>query len=69
MAYTMAENLLTRRILAGKPVRAGDFLEARIDGWMCHYHANDSLYEMAVQGGFKDRLRGARANRYGQGTV
>lgn len=56
MAQTMAEKLLTRHNLSGKPVRAGDFLEARIDGAMCHYHAADPLHEMAVQSGFQDGL-------------
>src|SRR3954454_4453290 len=35
---TMAEKLLSRHNLAGGPVHAGDILEARIDGAMCHYH-------------------------------
>ena len=56
MKQTMAEKLLTRHNLSGKPVRAGDFLEARIDGAMCHYHASDPLHEMAVQSGFKEGL-------------
>lgn len=56
MAQTMAEKLLTRHNLSGKPVRAGDFLEARIDGAMCHYHATDPLHEMAMQSGFQDGL-------------
>jgi len=52
----MAEKLLSRHNLAGKPVRTGDFLEARIDGAMCHYHASDSMIEAAHQAGFKDGL-------------
>jgi 3-isopropylmalate/(R)-2-methylmalate dehydratase large subunit len=52
----MAEKLLSRRNLAGKEVRAGDFLEARIDGAMCHYHAGESMWDMAVEAGFKDGL-------------
>lgn len=56
MAQTMAEKLLTRHNLAGKPVRAGDFLEARIDGAMCHYHAGEPMHDMAVEAGFKDGL-------------
>jgi len=56
MPQTMAEKLLTRHNLSGKPVRSGDFLEARIDGAMCHYHASDPLHEMAVQSGFKEGL-------------
>lgn len=56
MALTMAEKLLSRRNLAGKEVRAGDFLEARVDGAMCHYHAAESMVEMAAEAGFKDGL-------------
>jgi len=56
MAQTMAEKLLSRRNIAGKEVRAGDFLEARIDGAMCHYHAGDSMVDMAAEAGFKDGL-------------
>jgi 3-isopropylmalate/(R)-2-methylmalate dehydratase large subunit len=52
----MAEKLLTRHNLAGKPVQAGEFLEAKIDGAMCHYHAADSMIEAAHQAGFKDGL-------------
>ncbi len=53
---TMAEKLLTRHNLAGAPVYAGDFLEAKIDGAMCHYHADEPMHELAVQAGFKDGL-------------
>lgn len=56
MSQTMAEKLLTRHNLAGKPVRAGDFLEARIDGAMCHYHAGEPMHDMAIEAGFKDGL-------------
>jgi len=56
MAQTMAEKLLSRHNIAGKEVRAGDFLEARIDGAMCHYHAGESMVDMAVEAGFKDGL-------------
>lgn len=56
MAQTMAEKLLTRNNLAGKAVRAGEFVDARIDGAMCHYHAADSMVEAARQAGFKDGL-------------
>jgi 3-isopropylmalate/(R)-2-methylmalate dehydratase large subunit len=52
----MAEKLLTRHNLSGEPARAGDFVEAKIDGAMCHYHAADPLHEMAVQAGFKEGL-------------
>ena len=56
MALTMAEKLLSRHNLADREVRAGDFLEARIDGAMCHYHASEPMVEMAQQAGFKDGL-------------
>jgi homoaconitase/3-isopropylmalate dehydratase large subunit len=56
MAQTMAEKLLTRRNLAGKSVAAGDFVEARIDDAMCHYHASESMRDMAVEAGFKGGL-------------
>ncbi|HSB48427.1 MAG TPA: aconitase family protein, partial [Burkholderiales bacterium] len=56
MAQTMAEKLLTRHNLTGRPVCAGDFLEARIDGAMCHYHAGEPMHDMAVEAGFKDGL-------------
>ena len=56
MAQTMAEKLLSRHNLAGKAVRAGDFLEARIDGAMCHYHAGEPMRDMAIEAGFKDGL-------------
>lgn len=56
MAQTMAEKLLTRKNLAGKVVQAGDFVDARIDGAMCHYHAGEPMYDMALEAGFKDGL-------------
>ena len=56
MALTMAEKLLTRHNLADAEVRAGDFLEARIDGAMCHYHAAEPMVDMAREAGFKDGL-------------
>jgi 3-isopropylmalate/(R)-2-methylmalate dehydratase large subunit len=56
MAQTIAEKLLTRHNLSGKPARAGEFIEARIDGAMCHYHAAEPMHEMALEAGFKDGL-------------
>lgn len=56
MAQTMAEKLLTRHNLAGEAVRAGDFVDARIDGAMCHYHAGEPMHDMALEAGFKDGL-------------
>lgn len=56
MAYTMAEKLFARHSLAGQPVRAGDIVEARIDGAMVHYHASEPMHELAVEAGFKDGL-------------
>jgi 3-isopropylmalate/(R)-2-methylmalate dehydratase large subunit len=52
----MAEKLLTRHSLSGKPAHAGDFIEARIDGAMCHYHAAEPMHDMALEAGFKDGL-------------
>lgn len=56
MTQTIAEKLFSRHNLAGQPVRAGDILEARIDGAMVHYHASEPMHELAVQAGFKDGL-------------
>lgn len=56
MAQTMAEKLLSRHNLAGKPVQAGEIMEARIDGAMCHYHAAEPMHDLALQAGFKDGL-------------
>ena len=56
MAYTMAEKLFARHSLAGKPVRAGDIVEARIDGAMVHYHASEPMHDLALEAGFKDGL-------------
>lgn len=56
MGLTMAEKLLSRNNLAGEPVRAGDLVEARIDGAMCHYHASEPLHDLAIQAGFKEGL-------------
>ena len=53
---TMAEKLLSRHNLAGTPVYAGDIIEARIDGAMCHYHAAEPMHDLALQAGFKDGL-------------
>jgi 3-isopropylmalate/(R)-2-methylmalate dehydratase large subunit len=56
MSQTVAEKLFSRHNLTGKPVRAGDILEARITGAMMHYHANEPMHDLAVQAGFKDGL-------------
>jgi 3-isopropylmalate/(R)-2-methylmalate dehydratase large subunit len=56
MKQTMAEKLLTRHNLAGEPVAAGAFLDARIDGAMCHYHAAESMHDMALDAGFNEGL-------------
>lgn len=56
MAQTIAEKLLTRHNLKGEMVRAGDFLEARIDGAMCHYHASEPMHDMAIEAGFENGL-------------
>jgi 3-isopropylmalate/(R)-2-methylmalate dehydratase large subunit len=56
MGQTIAEKLLSRHNLSGEAVHAGDLIEARIDGAMCHYHANEPMMDIAVQAGFKDGL-------------
>ena len=56
MAQTMAEKLLSQHNLAGTPVCAGDIIEARIDGAMCHYHAAEPMHDLALQAGFKHGL-------------
>jgi 3-isopropylmalate/(R)-2-methylmalate dehydratase large subunit len=56
MGLTIAEKLFSRHNLKGGEVRAGDMLEARIDGAMMHYHASEPMHEMALQAGFKDGL-------------
>lgn len=56
MKSTMAEKLFSRNNLAGREVRAGDIVTARIDGAMCHYHAAEPMIEAAEQAGFKEGL-------------
>jgi 3-isopropylmalate/(R)-2-methylmalate dehydratase large subunit len=56
MSQTIAEKLLTRNNLAQAPAHAGDIVEARIDGAMCHYHASEPMRDLALQAGFKDGL-------------
>ena len=56
MTQTMAEKLFSRHNLAGTAVRAGDMIEARIDGAMVHYHASEPMHDLAVQAGFKEGL-------------
>jgi 3-isopropylmalate/(R)-2-methylmalate dehydratase large subunit len=52
----MAEKLFSRHNLTGKAVAAGDILEARIDGAMVHYHANEPMHDLAREAGFRDGL-------------
>ena len=47
MAQTFAEKLFSRKNLTGDLAYAGDVVEAKIDGAMLHYHANEPLYDMA----------------------
>jgi 3-isopropylmalate/(R)-2-methylmalate dehydratase large subunit len=56
MPQTIAEKLFSRHNLDGSSVAAGDILEARIDGAMVHYHANEPMHDLALQAGFKDGL-------------
>ena len=53
MGQTIAEKLLSRHNLANEPVKAGDFMGARIDGAMCHYQFMD-VHRLAVEAGFKE---------------
>lgn len=55
MGQTIAEKLLTRHNLTHEPVRAGDIVDARIDGAMCHYHFMD-VHKLAVQAGFEEGI-------------
>lgn len=55
MGQTMVEKLFSKRNLAEEPVRAGDFVEVRIDGAMCHYHFAD-VRRLAVEAGFEDGI-------------
>lgn len=56
MGQTMAEKLLSQHNLAGAPVKAGDILEARIDGAMCQYHFYDPVDQLAKQADFPEGL-------------
>lgn len=56
MAQTFAEKLFSRKNLTGDLAYAGDVVEAKIDGAMLHYHANEPLYDMAIQAGFKNGM-------------
>jgi 3-isopropylmalate/(R)-2-methylmalate dehydratase large subunit len=51
----MAEKLLSRHNLAQEEVRAGDFIDARIDGAMAHYHFMDAN-KLAVEAGFPEGI-------------
>jgi len=53
MGQTIAEKILSRHNLAQQPVRAGEFIGARIDGAMCHYQFMD-IHKLAVEAGFKE---------------
>lgn len=55
MGLTMAEKLLSRHNLAQQEVRAGDFVDARIDGAMAHYHFMDAN-RLAVEAGFPEGI-------------
>ena len=55
MGQTIAEKLLTQHNLTQEPVRAGDIVDARIDGAMCHYHFMD-VHKLAVEAGFEEGI-------------
>ncbi len=56
MGQTMAEKLLSQHNLAGATVKAGDIVEARIDGAICHYNAWMPMYDIPMEYGFKEGL-------------
>ncbi|MCL4499394.1 MAG: aconitase/3-isopropylmalate dehydratase large subunit family protein [Chloroflexi bacterium] len=53
MGQTMAEKFLSRKNVAGKPVRAGDIIDARVDGIMLHASSGE-VDHRAMQGGFSN---------------
>jgi 3-isopropylmalate/(R)-2-methylmalate dehydratase large subunit len=55
MGQTMAEKLLSRHNLGQEAVKAGDLIDASIDGAMCHYHFMD-VHKLAVQAGFAEGI-------------
>ncbi len=55
MGQTMVEKLFSRHNLQGTPVKAGDILDARIDGAMCHYQSMDDARPRGG-GGVQGRL-------------
>ena len=55
MGQTMAEKLFTRTNKANVPVKAGDIIEARLDGVMCHYGMYN-VHQEAVKAGFTEGL-------------
>ena len=56
MGQTMAEQLFSRKNKAGVPVKTGDFLEAKIDGAMCHYQFHNIIKHAVEDAGFEDGL-------------
>jgi 3-isopropylmalate/(R)-2-methylmalate dehydratase large subunit len=55
MKQTMAEKLFSRKNKAGTPAMAGDIVEARLDGVMCHY-GFFSVTQHAIKAGFPEGI-------------
>lgn len=55
MGQTMAEKLFSRKNVAGQPVKAGDMIDARLDGVMLHAGAAQ-VDRRAVEAGFTEGL-------------
>ena len=55
MGQTMAEKLFSRKNKFNKPVTAGEIVEARLDGVMCHY-SFFGMTQQAIKAGFPDGL-------------
>ncbi|HJN88319.1 MAG: aconitase/3-isopropylmalate dehydratase large subunit family protein [Dehalococcoidia bacterium] len=55
MGQTMAEKLFSRKNLAGSPVKAGEIIEAKLDGLMFHYGLFRAT-QQAIEAGFTEGL-------------
>lgn len=55
MNQTMIEKLFSNKNKSGERVIAGDIVEAKLDGVMCHYHFSSVIQE-AVKAGFPNGL-------------
>src|SRR3989304_8955910 len=55
MGLTIAEKLFSRKNKFKQPVTAGDIVEAKLDGVMCHY-SFFGVTQWAIKAGFPDGL-------------